>query len=99
MTSSLAQCFLERFNVLQTRSAGVIAVDLTDCPVEAAESGSEGEQERGIVAALAMPDQASLEPSEQFMISREQLVCLKAVLEDESLPLDPAARIDLEVCE
>ncbi|MEZ5810159.1 MAG: hypothetical protein R3D45_01995 [Rhizobiaceae bacterium] len=95
----LAACFLDRYEVLQTRQSSAIAVDLTDCPELPAQAGEPGEQDRGVVEALRMPEAPVGEPNVTFMITRAQLACLKQHLEDDNLVLDPAARIALEDCE
>lgn len=94
----LAVCFLERYEVLATKQSSAIAVDLRDCP-ELPQDDDMAEQDRGVVEALRMPDKEVEEPNPTFMITRTQLACLKHRLEDESLVLDPAARIALDDCE
>lgn len=92
LNSWLAACFLERYSVLANRDRPVIVVDLSDCP-------KHEEKDRGVVEALSMPERAPLKPSTKFMLSRNQLVCLKRKLENEEIGLDPAARIGLDECE
>lgn len=85
--SILASCFLEAFPALQGKAGGAVIVDLSTC-----------EQERGIVDALRMPGADELEPDVQFILTPEQLSCLKAQLERPDLVLDPTATISLESC-
>ena len=85
--SSLARCFLERYETFAGRGNGAIAIDLSDC-----------ETDRGIVAALPAPVQAEERPDTEFIVSRPQLLCLKRKLEEPGLTLDPALRIDLDRC-
>ncbi len=86
--STLATCFLERFNEFAERQAAAVAVDLSDCP-----------QDRGVVEALPGPGVGSEEePDTKFLLSQPQLDCLKAKLEEPGLVLDPLVRIDLGSC-
>lgn len=95
----LASCFLERYEILQTRQGGALVVDLTDCPDLAETADDNGEQERGVIEALKMPEASVGEPDPTFMITRTQLVCLKSRLENDVIDLDPAAKIVLDDCE
>ena len=47
---------------------------------------------------LAWPGVVVEEPDLEFMLSRAQLDCLKAKLEDPAIDLDPSAKIDLASC-
>lgn len=95
----LATCFLERYEILQTRQGGALVVDLTDCPELNEPASEDGEQDRGVIEALKMPEASIGEPDPTFMITRTQLVCLKSRLEDDAIDLDPAAKIVLDDCE
>lgn len=83
--ADLATCFLERYAELARGTDSTVVVDLSDCTT------------RGIVEALPGPDSGS-QPDTEFMVSQEQLTCLKKKLEDPGLVLDPSAKIDLESC-
>jgi hypothetical protein len=85
INADLATCFLERYGEISRGTDATVVVDLSDCTT------------RGIVEALPGPD-AGPEPDTMFMVSQEQLECLKQKLEDPDLVLDPAAKIDLESC-
>lgn len=85
--SELAGCFLEKFSELSSRKGAAVAVDLSDCP-----------SERGIVDALPTLGGTGQAPDTSFLLSRVQLDCLKAKLEEPGLVLDPQARIDLGTC-
>jgi hypothetical protein len=85
INADLAACFLERYGEISRGTDATVVVDLSDCTT------------RGIVEALPGPD-AGPEPDTMFMVSQEQLECLKNKLEDPNLVLDPAAKIDLESC-
>ena len=88
MNSELATCFLEQYDELaEQEDEPAIVVDLSDCP------GS-----RGIVEALPSANLTVEEPDTEFMISPEQLSCLKKKLEDPDIELDPSATIDLGSC-
>ena len=87
MNSDLATCFLEQYDELAEQDEPAIVVDLSDCP------GS-----RGIVEALPSANLTVEEPDTEFMISPEQLSCLKKKLEDPDIELDPSATIDLGSC-
>lgn len=93
INSALAGCFLKRFPEWQSKSTSAIVVDLAGC------EGAPTEEDRGVVAALPTPGQASATPDTEFILTLGQLVCLKRKLEDPALVLDPAATIDLGVCE
>ena len=86
ITADLASCFLDKYAELTKAGDGTVVVDLSEC------------ESRGIVAALPGPDAAGNEPDLTFMVSRDQLDCLKKKLEDPELVLDPSATIDLESC-
>lgn len=85
--SDLAQCFLAQYQQLAEKENGAIVVDLSAC-----------EESRGVVEALPSPKIGAKEPSTKFMLSREQLDCLKTKLEDPNLVLDPSATIELDSC-
>lgn len=87
INSDLATCFLGEYQTLASKDGTAIAVDLTEC-----------EAQRGVVEALAAPRIGQEEPSLKFMLSRSQLACLKAKLEQPGLVLDPSARIELDSC-
>jgi hypothetical protein len=86
INGDLAACFLEKYDQLAKESDPAIVVDLSDC------------SSRGIVEALPSATVQIDEPDTQFMISRDQLACLRAKLEQPDLVLDPSARIDLTSC-
>lgn len=83
----LAGCFLEKFSELSARTGTAVAVDLSDCP-----------SERGIVDALPTLGGGALAPDTSFLVTKRQLDCLKAKIEEPGLKLDPQARIDLGSC-
>ena len=87
LNAELASCFLEKYGDLAKADDPAIAIDLSDC----------GES-RGIVEALPAPNVDDDEPDTQFLISHEQLDCLKKKLEEPGLVLDPSAKIDLAAC-
>ena len=95
----LAACFLDRYEILQSKQSGAIAVDLSDCPEPAETPAVDDEQDRGVIEALKMPEASPGQPDPTFMITRAQLSCLKQQLADDGLNLDPAARFDLDDCE
>lgn len=84
----LAACLLERFDGYAARDGAAIAVDLGDC-----------ETERGVVEALSSPTGATVEPDIRFLVTRQQLQCLKERIEDPAATLDPYATIRLDDCE
>ena len=86
MNSDLASCFLEQYDEFAKSTGQAVAVDLSTCA------------SRGIVEALPAPDAAVQEPDTQFLISRDQLTCLKKKLEQPGLVLDPSAKIELGSC-
>lgn len=86
LNGDLATCFLQEFPALAERQAQAVAVDLSHC------------NSRGVVEALPSPDPDGEEPDTKFMLTRDQLSCLKSKLEDPDLVLDPAARIELGDC-
>jgi hypothetical protein len=85
--SVLASCFLAEFQDLAGKTGGAVVIDLTNC-----------EGSRGIVDALRMPGTAAQEPDVRFILSPEQLSCLKTKLEEPGLVLDPTATIELGNC-
>jgi hypothetical protein len=86
--AELAQCFLERYPQLATRTAGAVAVNLEDC-----ETG------RGVVAALRPPQAGGgTPPTLRFIASLAQLACIKAKIEEPGVQLDPSLTIDLATC-
>ncbi|MBU2193551.1 MAG: hypothetical protein KJ796_19255 [Alphaproteobacteria bacterium] len=85
---ALAACFLEAYPSLAGKTEGAVVVDLSAC-----------EQSRGIVDALRLPGSGPLEPDVEFILTPEQLGCLKAKLEQPDLALDPTATIELDSCE
>jgi hypothetical protein len=85
--SVLASCFLDEFPQFAGKANGAIVVDLSSC-----------EQSRGVVDPLPMPGMEAVEPDLQFILTRDQLVCLKAKLEQPGLVLDPSATIELGSC-
>lgn len=92
MTSSLARCFLEQYAQLEAGAGEAVAVDLSSC----AESQPLA---RGVVDALSSPLSAtSATPQTEFIVSRDQLGCLKEKLQDPGLVLDPSATIKLDAC-
>lgn len=88
--SALAQCFLAEYPELAEQAASTVVVDLSACPQE---------EERSIVAPLGGTAAVAAEPSVTFMLTRTQLDCLKAKLEEPGLELDPSATIELGVCQ
>jgi len=88
VNSSLASCFLEKYQRFSGDAGGPVAIDLEDC-----------EEERGVVAALRGPGTGPLPPSRRFMLSLSQLACLKSKLEEPGLVLDPSLEIDLGSCQ
>jgi hypothetical protein len=87
MNAELATCFLEQYDKLAKEGGSTIMVDLSDC----AES-------RGIVEGLPTVGTNREEPNTEFVVSHEQLECLRQKLEDPNIELDPAAKIDLSAC-
>ncbi len=87
INSDLASCFLEKYQELANRTEAAIVVDLSACSTD-----------RSVVAAIPGPDDSAVEPKTEFLLSRAQLDCLKAKLEEPGLALDPSARIDLGSC-
>jgi hypothetical protein len=87
INSALATCFLDHYQQFADRANGAIVVDLTDC-----------EEARGVVEPLATPGAEVEEPDVQFMLTKLQLNCLKAKLEQPDIKLDPSARIELDSC-
>lgn len=87
INSELASCFLSEFQQLAERGGAAVAVDLSNCGTS-----------RGVVEALPSPNMGELEPDTQFMLSRDQLACLKKKLEAPGLVLDPSAKIELKDC-
>lgn len=87
--AELAECFLKEYEKFAAGDALVIVVDLSQC-----------EQSRRLAEALPSPIQpeGAGEPDFQYMLSREQLACLKQKLEQPGLVLDPSARIELASC-
>lgn len=85
--STLATCFLEKFDSLAGKTGGAIVIDLSDC-----------EESRGIVDALRLPGAAPKLPTVRFILSPDQLTCLKTKLEEPELVLDPEATIELDDC-
>lgn len=86
--SGLASCFLEKFSDLSRKGGAAVAVNLSDCSAD-----------RGIVDALpTLGANPAPEPDTEFLLTRAQLDCLKAKLEEPGLVLDPQARIDLGTC-
>jgi hypothetical protein len=87
LNPDLAACFLEQYEKLAKDGASTIVVDLSEC----AES-------RGIVAGLPTVGAGAEEPDTEFVVSRDQLDCLRQKLQDPNLELDPSATIDLTTC-
>jgi hypothetical protein len=87
MNGDLASCFLQKYGGKAVVSGNMIAVDLSRC-----------ENSRSIVSALPTPTMAVEEPDTKFLLSREQVHCLREKLESDELVLDPSARIDLGSC-
>lgn len=85
--SDLAACFLAKYQELESADKNAVVVDLSDCP-----------ETRGVVEALPPPGVRVEEPDVQFMLSKDQLSCLKRKLEEPGLVLDPSAKIDLGSC-
>lgn len=85
--SSLAACFLERYEELSLRDSPAIVVNLGDCEIE-----------RGVVPELATPTGEALVPDVEFIVTRPQLDCLYAKLDQHEGDLDPHAVIDLSTC-
>jgi hypothetical protein len=87
LNPDLAACFLEQYEKLAKDAGSTIVVDLSEC----AES-------RGIVAGLPTVGAGEDEPDTEFVVSRDQLDCLRQKLQDPDLELDPSAKIDLTSC-
>jgi hypothetical protein len=85
--SSLAKCFLDRYEALARQDDVALAIDLSDC-----------ESDRGIVASLPSANAADTPPDTEFLVTHSQLACLKRKLEMPGLVLDPSARIGLDDC-
>ena len=88
VNSALASCFLDEYQQLARDANGAVAVDLSGCATD-----------RGIVPGLKMPGTQTKEPDVSFMVTKRQLGCLKAKLEQPDLVLDPSVTIDLGSCE
>lgn len=86
INSDLAGCFLEQYQELAAQDQQAVVVDLSEC------------QSRGVIEALPGPDLNGPEPETRFMLTRGQLDCLKAKLEEPGLVLDPSAIINLGAC-
>jgi hypothetical protein len=88
LTPPLAGCFLDRYAEIANDGSGPVVVDLTPC-----------EQDRSVVDALPNPGAgpASAEPDMQFIVTRAQLGCLKARLEERPT-FDGVATFDLKAC-
>ncbi|MBN9070724.1 MAG: hypothetical protein J0H34_03810 [Rhizobiales bacterium] len=86
VNSDLATCFLQEYGRLSKGDSKAVAVDLSEC-------GS-----RGVLEPLPAPKLGEREPDTKFIITRAQLDCLKAKLEEPDLVLDPAATIELSSC-
>ncbi len=86
INSTLATCFLQDFEQFSDGDSKAVAVDLSNCA------------SRGVIEPLPAPNVGAVEPDTRFMLSRAQLSCLKAKLEDPSLVLDPSAKIALGDC-
>lgn len=86
--TSLAACFLDRFDDYAARDGEAVAVDLEDC-----------EAERGVVEALAGPTGSQTDPDLRFILSKAQLACFRERIEDPGIDLDPSAVIRLDDCE
>lgn len=93
LNSELATCFLSDYDALAAKAGTAVVVDLSGCDTSS----------RGIAEALPMPvsppSATALEPDLEFMVSREQLDCVKQKLEEPGLVLDPYLKIDLASCE
>lgn len=87
LNSSLAACFLERYETYASRSGDAVVVDLSDCPAD-----------RGVVEALSIPSGNEAGPDLEFILARDDLACLRERLEHPDVELDPLARISLEDC-
>lgn len=87
INSELASCFLDQYDQIAKSKNEAVAVDLSNCA------------SRGVVEALPSPTKGTVEPDVQFMISRQQLGCLRQKLKEPGLVLDPSAKIDLGRCE
>ncbi|MER2535809.1 MAG: hypothetical protein ABTQ31_11670 [Rhizobiaceae bacterium] len=88
LTPPLADCFLDRYEEIADGGGGAVVVDLSPCG-----------QDRSVVDALpnlgAGP--AAAEPDVQFILTRAQLGCLKARLEERPT-FDGVATFDLKAC-
>lgn len=87
LNSSLAACFLERYETYASRDGDAVVVDLSDCP-----------SDRGVVEALSVPTGDVAGPDLEFILARGHLACLREHLERPEVELDPLARISLEDC-
>lgn len=87
LTPPLANCFLDSYEEIAKGGAGAIVVDLAQCG-----------QERSVVDALPNPGaSATADPDVQFIVTRAQLGCLKARLEERPT-FDGVATFDLKAC-
>jgi hypothetical protein len=91
MTSAMAKCFLEQYQMLEIANGAAVVVDLSTCP-------STGVTERGVVEALPSAQATAPQPELEFILARSQLACLKEKLQDPALKLDPSATIKLDAC-
>jgi hypothetical protein len=87
INGDLASCFLQKYGGDDAVAGNMVAVDLSRC-----------EKSRSIVSALPTPTMAVEEPDTKFLLSRDQVHCLRDKLESDELVLDPSARIDLGSC-
>lgn len=89
INSSLATCFLERYDRYAARSGTAVAVDLRDCP-----------SDRGVVEPLSSPATVQIRPDTRFLITKAQLACFRDRIETSgAAALDPLAVIPLDDCE
>lgn len=90
VSAALANCFLEKYQQFADKTAGVVAVDLSDCPAE--------RDIYGVVVPLPQPGIEITEPDLKFMVTKGQLACIKIRLEQPGLVIDPLLKIDLASC-
>lgn len=87
VNADTATCFLQEYEKLAEGDSKAVAVDLSDC------------NSRSVVEPLPAPKLGEREPDTTFIVTRAQLSCLKAKLEQPDLVLDPSATIELDACQ
>lgn len=87
VNSDLATCFLQEYDRLSKGDSKAVAVDLSKC------------SSRGVLEPLPAPKLGERAPDTKFIVTREQLGCLKSKLEQPDVVLDPSATIELSACQ